>query len=101
MKGNHQRRNHINTLVTRKVFKKNKKIDNNITKEEDGIINNMHGIGHYKTIIQKDIIKDRQLQQIGEATTTTHGIKGNKLFGGYHVMAPRGAYMELNVYVMG
>jgi hypothetical protein len=100
MKGNHQRRNHIDTLITRKVFKKNKNIDNNITKEEDGIINNMHGIGHCKTIIQQDIIKDRQLQQIGEATTT-HGIKGKTLFGGYHVMVPRGAYMELNVYVMG
>ena len=41
------------------------------------MINNIHGIGHHKTIIPQDIIKD---QQIGEVVTTTHGIKGSQIF---------------------
>jgi hypothetical protein len=34
---------------------------------------------HHKTIIQQDIIIDQQLLQIGEASTTIHGIKGKKI----------------------
>jgi len=50
----------------------------NIMKEEDRIINNIHGIGHHITIIHTDIIKEQNIQQIGEVMTTTHGIKGKK-----------------------
>jgi hypothetical protein len=46
MKENHHMLNHIGTLITKKGFKKDKKININITKEEDGIINNIHGTGH-------------------------------------------------------
>ena len=43
--------------------------------EEDGILKNIHGTRHHKTIIQQDIDRDQKLQQIGEITITTHGIK--------------------------
>jgi hypothetical protein len=79
MKANRQMRNHNDTLIAKKVFKEDTKIDIDITKEEYGIINNIHGMGNQKTIIQHDITRDQQLQQIREATTTTHGIKGKKI----------------------
>jgi hypothetical protein len=50
-----------------------RKTSRSIFKEGDGI----HG--HHKTIIQQDIIRDQQLPQIGEVTTTIHGIKGKKI----------------------
>ena len=46
-------------------------------KEEDGIINKIIGTKHHKTSIQQYII---EYQQIGEFTTTTHGIEGRKKF---------------------
>ena len=78
-KKNHQMWNHIDTLISRKDFKEYKNIDINITKEEDGILINIHGIWHHKTIIQQDIIIDQHLLQIGEASTMIHGIKGKKI----------------------
>jgi hypothetical protein len=56
MKENHQMWNHINALVTKKIGKKEKKINIIITKEEDGGINDIHGrasknhyaIGYYQ-----------------------------------------------------
>ena len=71
--------NPSDTLITNKVFKKDKNIEFNITKEEDGIINNSHGRRHHKTIIWSYIIEDQQIKQIGEVTITIHGIKGNKI----------------------
>jgi hypothetical protein len=70
--------NHIDTLIIRKYFKEDKKINIDIIIEEDGIIINIHGILHHKTIIQQDIIIDQHLLQIGEASTKIHGIKGKK-----------------------
>jgi hypothetical protein len=67
MKKNRQMLNHIETLIIRKDFKEEKKINIDIIKEEDGIIINIHGIWYHKTIIQQDIIIDRHLLQIGEA----------------------------------
>jgi hypothetical protein len=77
IKGNHQRLNHINTLVTKKVDKEDKKIDIGITRKGDSIISDIHGIRHQGTITHQDTIKD-QLQQIDKATTM-QGIKGNKV----------------------
>jgi hypothetical protein len=57
--------NHINSLITRKDFKENKKINIYIIREEYGILINIHGMGNRKTIIQYDIIKNQQLLQIG------------------------------------
>jgi hypothetical protein len=54
-------------------------VDISIIKEEDGILINIHGTRHHKTTLQQDIIKDQQPLQIGEVTTTIHGIKGNKI----------------------
>jgi hypothetical protein len=59
-----------------KDFKEDKKININIIKEEDEILVNIHGTRHHKTIIQQVIIID---QQIGEASTMIHGIKGKQL----------------------
>jgi len=70
---------HINTLITRKHVKEDKKTDINIIKEEDGILIYIHGIWHNKTIIQQDIIIGQHLLQIGEAPTMIHGIKGKKI----------------------
>jgi len=60
-------------------FQGKKKININIIKEEDGILINIDGIWHHKTIISEDIIRDQQPLQIGEATTKIHEIKGNKI----------------------
>jgi hypothetical protein len=79
MKKKRQILNHIDTLIIWKVFKEDKEININIIKEEYGIIINIHGIWHQKTIIQQDIIIDQHLLQIGEASTTIHGIKGKKI----------------------
>ena len=79
MKKNCQTWNHIDTLITRKDFSKDKKIDINIIKEEDEILINIHGIRHHKTIIQQDIIIYQHLLQIGEASTMIHGINGKKI----------------------
>jgi hypothetical protein len=54
-------------------------VDINIIKEEDGILFNIHGTRNHRTIIQQDIIIDQHLLQIGEASTTIHGIKGKKI----------------------
>ena len=69
----------IDTLITKKHFKEDKKDDINIMKEEDGIIVNMHGIRHLQTTLQQAIIRDQQPLQIGEASTKIHGIKRNKI----------------------
>jgi hypothetical protein len=71
--------NQIDTLIIMKYFKEDKKINIDIIKKEDGIIINIHGIWHQKTIIQQDIIIDKHLLQIGEASTTIHGIKGKRI----------------------
>jgi hypothetical protein len=71
--------NHIDTLITRKHFKEEKKVDIKIMNVEYGIIVNIHGTRHHKTTLQQAIIRDQQPLQIGEATTKIHGIKGNKL----------------------
>jgi hypothetical protein len=63
----------------RKDFKKDKKVDINIIKEEDGILVNIHGTRHHKTTLQQAIIRDQQPLQIEEVTTTTHGNKGKKI----------------------
>jgi hypothetical protein len=44
MKINRQMSNHVDTLIIKKDFKEDKKINIDIIKEEDGIINNIHGI---------------------------------------------------------
>jgi hypothetical protein len=82
VKKNHQKWNHIDTLITRKNFKEEKKVDINIMKEEDGILLNIHGTRHHKNTLQQDIIRDRQPLRIGEALsfcfrlqTYTHGNK--------------------------
>jgi hypothetical protein len=62
-----------------KDFKEDKKIDINIIKEEDEMLINSHGTWHHKTTLQHIIIKYQQLLQIGEVTTTIHGIKGKKI----------------------
>jgi hypothetical protein len=79
MKKNRQMRNHIDTLIIIKYFKEDKNINISIIKEEDGILINIHGIWHEKTIIQQDIIVYQHLLQIGEASTTIHIIKGKKI----------------------
>jgi hypothetical protein len=79
MKKKRQILNHIDTLIIWKVFKEDKEININIIKEEYGIIINIHGIWHKKTTIQQDIIIGQHLLQIGEASTTIHGIKGKKI----------------------
>ena len=71
--------NHIDTLITKKYFKEEKKLNIRIFKEEDGIVINIHGTWHHETIIQKAIIRDQQPLQIGEVSTKIHGIKGNKI----------------------
>jgi len=38
-------------------------------------MNNINGMEHHKNNIRQDIIKDQQIQQNGQVTTTTHGIK--------------------------
>jgi hypothetical protein len=58
MKKKNRMSNHIDTLIIRKDFKEDKRINIKIIKEEDGIIINIHGIWHHKTIIQQDIIID-------------------------------------------
>jgi hypothetical protein len=78
VKEKHHIGNHIDTLISKEVFKEDKKIDINTINQEEGILINIHGTRHHKTSIQKDIIKDQQLLQIGEVTTTIHGMKGNK-----------------------
>jgi hypothetical protein len=46
----------------KKDFKEDKKIDINITNlDEDGILINIHGTRHHKTIIQQDVIIDQHL----------------------------------------
>jgi hypothetical protein len=62
-----------------KFFKEDKNINIKIIKEEYGIIINIHGIWHHETIIQQNSIMDQHLLQIGEASTTIHGIKGRKI----------------------
>ena len=79
MKKKRQILNHIDTLIIWKVFKEDKEININIIQEEYGIIINIHGIWHQKTTIQQDIIIGQHLLQIGEASTTIHGIKGKKI----------------------
>jgi hypothetical protein len=64
----------IDTLITKKDFKKDKNLNINIIREEDGILVNIHGIRHHKTIIQQYIIIDQHLLQIGETSTRIHGI---------------------------
>jgi hypothetical protein len=86
MKKNHQMSNHIETLIIRKNCKEDKKINIDIIKEEDGIIININGIGHQKSIIKQDIMIDQHLLQIGEASTMIHGIKGRKIM---HNKTPR------------
>jgi hypothetical protein len=54
-------------------------VDINIFKEEDGILINIHGTRHHNTTLQQDIIKEQKPLQIGEVTTTIHGIKGKKI----------------------
>jgi hypothetical protein len=79
VKKNQQKWNHIDTLITRKHFKEDKKVNINIMKEEDRILVSIHGIRHHKTILQEAVIKYQQPLQIGEATTKIHGIKGKKI----------------------
>jgi hypothetical protein len=79
MNKNHQMSNKIDTLIIRKDFKEDKKIDINIIKEEDGILINIHGIWNHKIIIPQDVIIDQHLLQIGEDSTIIHGIKINKI----------------------
>ena len=79
VKKNHQKWNHIDTLITKKHFKEDNKVNIDIIDKEDGIIINIHGIWNHKTIIQQDISIDQHLLQIGEASITIHGIKGKKI----------------------
>jgi hypothetical protein len=79
MNKNCQMSNHIDTLIIIKDFKEDKKINIDIVKEEYGIIINIHGLWNHKTIIQKDIIINQHLLQIGEASKTIHRIKGKKI----------------------
>ena len=79
VKKNHQKWNSIDTLITSKHFKEDKKVDINIMKEEDEILVNIHGTRNHTTTLQQAIIKDQQPLQIGEASTIIHGIKGNKI----------------------
>ena len=79
MKENHQMWNHIDTLITKKDLKEDKKIDINIIKEDDGILINVHRTWHHKTTLQQVIIRDQQLLQIEEVASTIHGIKGKQL----------------------
>jgi hypothetical protein len=53
-------------------------VDINI-KEEYVILFNIHGTRHHKTTLQQDIIIDQQQLQIGEASTTIHGIEVKKI----------------------
>lgn len=62
IKENHERWNHIDNLITKKVGKEYKNIDIMITKETYDRTNYIHDIGHQETIMQHDIIKDQQLQ---------------------------------------
>jgi hypothetical protein len=71
--------NHIDTFNIRKYFKEDQKININIIKEEYGRIINIHGIWYKKTTLQQDIIIDLHLLQIGESSTTIHGIKGKQI----------------------
>jgi hypothetical protein len=79
MKKNRQMSNHIKTLIIMKDLKEDKTINIDIIKEEDGIIINIHGIWHHKTIIQQDTIIDQHLLQMGEASTMIQGIEGKKI----------------------
>jgi hypothetical protein len=74
-----QKWNHIDTLITRKHFKEEKKVDIKIMKEEDGILVNIHGTRHHKITLQKAIIRDQQPLQIGEATKKYMESKERKL----------------------
>jgi hypothetical protein len=49
---NDQKWNHIDTLITKNACTKDKKININITKEQNGIINYIHGTRHHITIIR-------------------------------------------------
>jgi hypothetical protein len=79
MKKNCQNWNHIDTLITGKPSKEDKKVAISIIKEEDEILVNIHGTRHHQTTLQQVIIKDQQPPQIGEASTTIHGINGKKV----------------------
>jgi hypothetical protein len=53
VKKNRQKWNHIDTLITRKHFKEDKKVDINIMKEEDGMLVNIHGTRHHRNHYSK------------------------------------------------
>ena len=67
VKEDHQLLNCIDTLITNKNFKEDKKEDINIMKEEDWILVIIHGTMHHQNTLQQAIIRDQQPLQIGEA----------------------------------
>ena len=62
---NRQMWNRIDTLITKKHFKEDKKDSINIMKEEDGIPVNIHGTRHHQITLQKAIIGYQRPLQIG------------------------------------
>ena len=64
VKEDHQMWNLIDTLITEKNFKGDKKVDINIIEEEYGVLVNIRGTRNHKTIIPQDIIIDQQPLQI-------------------------------------
>jgi hypothetical protein len=62
----------------REIFHQRKEDLNQYYQGKIWILINIHGIGHHKTIIQYDIIRDQQLLRIGEIATIIHGIKVKK-----------------------
>jgi hypothetical protein len=60
------------------ISRKIRRLKSLLSMKKDGIIINIYGARHHKTTLQQDIIRDQQSLQIGEVTTTIHGIKGKK-----------------------